>query len=389
MPKTVDTALTIFAQREEFERLTAREILVRLTDFEQRTPQIVRDAVSASLAARDADEDSGFEARYRKALGRILDQMELYGLQVQRLHYPLQPAIVTLQLAGGRSGGAPQAADGFLDDLRPDRGRLLIAGEAGAGKSTLLQWAAVTAAYRRRRELSETRTDTNNLLNVFMHRLRIARSNRLSKMLPMNISEFISDVNMGFDIQAGSDISEGFSDKIRDAIERLASKQKLTVRPVTGALENIRMWAEDFDSSVKRLGSNDDWRTRLPLFLRLRDLEAGRLPESRLACFLSPLKHLGSPPEGFVERALDQGRCLILLDGVDEVDPGSRDALKQTIEDICSDYPAENYIVVTTRPEAAEEDWLKDLHFSEAIVEPFTAEQKETLIDQWYAAMSG
>ena len=78
----------------------------------------------------------------------------------------------------------------------------------------------------------------------------------------------------------------------------------------------------------------------------------------------------------------------MLLDGVDEVKPESRGALKKTIESLYKDYSSDNYIIVSSRPEAAEEGWLKDLGFREASVEPLAQEQKELLIDQWFVTMS-
>ena len=331
LPRTIDGALAILTRSKDFEGLAARELLGRLTDLNERIPQLVTDAVGASLAARDGDEDSGFEARYRKSLGDDLDWMELYGLNVQSLRYPLQPALVTLQLAGGRSGEA-RTAESVLDGLRPRRGRLLISGEAGAGKSTLLQWAAVTAAYRRKSDVDRERGGFGDGGDV-----------RWGD---------VDDLALKYDTGGG-----------RGAVHRKTGHD---------------------DGAAGNVDPKENWRTRLPLFLRLRDLEAGVLPETGLGCFFSPLSHLGAPPPGFVERALERGRCLILLDGVDEVEPKSRAALKRTIERICRDYPSRNYFVVTTRPEAAEEGWLADLDFTEAAVEPFTSAQKELLIDKWY-----
>ena len=336
LPRMIDAALAILARREDFEGLTARELLGRLTALNKRIPQLVTDAVGVSLAARDGDEDSGFEARYRRSLGADLDWMELYGLNVPSFRYPLQPALVTLQLAGGGSGEA-RTAESVLDGLRPRRGRLLISGEAGAGKSTLLQWAAVTAAYRRKSDVDRERGGFGD----------------------------------------GGDVRWGDVDDL--ALKYDTGGDRGAVYRKTG----------HGDSAAGNVDPKENWRTRLPLFLRLRDLEAGALPESGLGCFFSPLKHLGAPPPGFVERALTRGRCLILLDGVDEVEPESRAALKRTIERICRDYPSRNYFVITTRPEAAKEGWLADLDFTEAAVEPLTSAQKELLIDKWHEARTG
>ena len=161
LPKVIDAALAIVSQRRDFHRLAAREILIRLSDLDRQVPQLIRDNVNAALAARGADQHKEFEVRYRQALGRILNRMELLGLQQQGVEYPLEPAFVTLQLAGGRRVEPAKSANAMLDSLSSNRGRLLIVGEAGAGKSTLLQWAGVTAAYQRRRERGEEIVSSN------------------------------------------------------------------------------------------------------------------------------------------------------------------------------------------------------------------------------------
>ena len=344
LPKAVDASLAIFSQHEEFSQLASREILIRLTDLRDDIAQIVRDVISAARAAEASGGDIAFETRYRKALGHSLNRLELFGIQDKRIEYPLQLAFVALRLSSDEMDEVPAGANAVLDGLSPGRGRLLITGEAGAGKSTLLQWVAITAAYNRYQ----------------LSRRRFAKTT----------SDYLEDYS-----EAAKNLSSSFLGNYTADLNKKSERHTEPEREMI--TESVR------DNSPQYYVK---WIDKVPFFLRLRDLESGRLPRSGLNCFLDPLAILGTPPENFVAHTLEAGKGLILLDGVDEVEPVSRRTLKRTIDDLCSNYSNENYILVTTRPEAAEEGWLTDLGFREAGVEPLTSEQKDLLINQWFSA---
>ena len=77
----------------------------------------------------------------------------------------------------------------------------------------------------------------------------------------------------------------------------------------------------------KELSSvSENWRRKIPLFIRLRDCPAGRLPAANeLPSFLA--KHLPSAPLNWMTNILDSGRALVLFDGVDEIDKDQRPQL--------------------------------------------------------------
>ncbi len=80
------------------------------------------------------------------------------------------------------------------------------------------------------------------------------------------------------------------------------------------------------------------------------------------------------------EELLEEGRALLLLDGLDEVaDLDLRGRLFGIFRDACESWPGP--IVVASRPLLTQE--LKELGFAVATVEPFGKPEIETFIDHW------
>jgi hypothetical protein len=105
------------------------------------------------LLGQEGVRDAEFEQRYRNALIRHLDRVELFierqDVPIESREQELTVAYVTLELTRGRSGtgalgGVP--ADTLLDGLPEGPPRVLIVGPAGCGKTTLLRWIGLEAA---------------------------------------------------------------------------------------------------------------------------------------------------------------------------------------------------------------------------------------------------
>lgn len=108
-----------------------------------------------------------FETDYRLAVGRKLDELELFGVDIAsntNRRHRLSVAYVTLSVSAIKQKGIRTASDTNVDkakcadDLEDDDNllsvdvalqkskRLLVRGQAGSGKTTLLQWVAVKAS---------------------------------------------------------------------------------------------------------------------------------------------------------------------------------------------------------------------------------------------------
>jgi hypothetical protein len=92
----------------------------------------------------------------------------------------------------------------------------------------------------------------------------------------------------------------------------------------------------------------------------------------------------GREPSGWWERQLSRGRCLVLLDGLDEVArPGDRTAVADWVERQVSAH-RRNHFVVTSRPYGLPGSLADQADVY--VVRPFTAEQVQLFLDRWYLA---
>ena len=128
------------------------------------------------------------------------------------------------------------------------------------------------------------------------------------------------------------------------------------------------------------------WRKHIPFLVRLRDCEAGRLPDP--ADFPKMLSDgFGSPSADWLRSILRRrGKPLILFDGVDEIPSFRREDLYSAIQALVDAYQ-ENYFLVSSRPKAVPDGWLTRLGFREARINPMSAVDVARFIDHWHEAV--
>ena len=92
----------------------------------------------------------------------------------------------------------------------------------------------------------------------------------------------------------------------------------------------------------------------------------------------------GREPGGWWERQLSRGRCLVLLDGMDEVaSDDDRLAVAKWVERQVAAHPG-NHFVITARPYGLPDELAAQADVF--VVRPFTAEQVQLFLDRWYLA---
>ncbi len=125
------------------------------------------------------------------------------------------------------------------------------------------------------------------------------------------------------------------------------------------------------------------WNGRVPFVVKLRSHAERDLPgpEDLVA---GPLA--GLMPPGWAHRVLAAGRGVLLVDGVDEVPQGSREAVRDWLRGLLDVYPNLR-TVVTSRPAAADTRWLTAEGFRPVMLEPMTPENLRELVRQWHAAV--
>ncbi|MCP4535337.1 MAG: NACHT domain-containing protein, partial [Delftia sp.] len=138
----------------------------------------------------------------------------------------------------------------------------------------------------------------------------------------------------------------------------------------------------------ERLGLDEK---RLPILVplrRLRDALEGEDGVSTLPAYLSAYyAALGMRPgEDFFEKALRGGRCLVLLDGLDEVaDEDERRRVSEWVDGLVAVYPDNRY-VVTSRPPGYESAPLEH-GFTMLRVRDFTDVEIRRFADNWCLAV--
>ncbi|WP_159943249.1 NACHT domain-containing protein [Nocardiopsis sp. FR6] len=128
------------------------------------------------------------------------------------------------------------------------------------------------------------------------------------------------------------------------------------------------------------------WNGLVPFLVPLRQYVDRALPEPE-----EFVRHTGrhladQAPRGWVARVLAEGRAVVLVDGVDELPQGQREAARRWLRDLLSDFPDCRY-VVTTRPGAASETWLDADGFATAELQPLRDEDVRAFIRHWHGAV--
>jgi energy-coupling factor transporter ATP-binding protein EcfA2 len=129
-------------------------------------------------------------------------------------------------------------------------------------------------------------------------------------------------------------------------------------------------------------------KSRLPVLLALREHGAAIAaePSTRLPGLIrSAVQGVpGTEPDGWWDRQLEQGRCLVMLDGLDEV---AKDEDRQTVatwvEKQIATYPS-NHFVITSRPHGFPSLVIKQA--SVLAIRPFTSDQIARFLRRWYFA---
>lgn len=129
-----------------------------------------------------------------------------------------------------------------------------------------------------------------------------------------------------------------------------------------------------------------EWNGLTPILVKLRDYSGRRPPnpEAMLDGIAGPIT--GVMPRGWVERQLDAGRALLLIDGVDELLHRERQAVRDWLRKLLGQY-ARVRVVVTSRPVAAGADWLRREDFTALHLDRMTPPDLAAFVRQWHQAV--
>ena len=124
----------------------------------------------------------------------------------------------------------------------------------------------------------------------------------------------------------------------------------------------------------------------LPILMRMRDL--ARLGDISIFDYIQQFAEkslsVKKLPEGFFEYWLEDGRAVVLLDGLDEVAESSkRYDVVQRIENFLSQFH-HNRAIITSRPAGYKRDFFRTEEFPHYELQAFDDEKIEEFINRWY-----
>jgi HEAT repeat protein len=138
------------------------------------------------------------------------------------------------------------------------------------------------------------------------------------------------------------------------------------------------------NGKAEELGISD----RLPILIQIRELDRWAKSPGDILKFIrhyAESSHgVDGLPEGFFEHWLDNGKALILLDGLDEVaDPARRGDWVDCIDSFLGNY-GDNVAIVSSRPAGYRRDYFRMEEFPHYILQPFDDAKIDEFIDRWY-----
>ncbi|MGN9818718.1 NACHT domain-containing protein [Streptomyces sp. SD11] len=130
-----------------------------------------------------------------------------------------------------------------------------------------------------------------------------------------------------------------------------------------------------------------DWNGLTPVFVKLREYSGRPLPkkpEELLDGVAGTIT--GIMPKAWVERQLAEGKVLLLVDGVDELQGKERRSVREWLRGLLGTY-GDIRVVVTSRPTAAGVDWLRSEDFTALHLDRMTPPDLAAFVRRWHQAV--
>ncbi|MFD4750970.1 NACHT domain-containing protein [Streptomyces rubiginosohelvolus] len=128
-----------------------------------------------------------------------------------------------------------------------------------------------------------------------------------------------------------------------------------------------------------------DWNSLVPFMLPLRRYANTTLPNPSQFFPVVGTALSEEMPDRWVQRMMRSGRALVLIDGVDELPDDQRDEAREWLRSLVATYPDAIY-VITSRPAAAEVDWLGEDGFAVLDLLPMNQKDVEKFVEHWHDA---
>lgn len=186
----------------------------------------------------------------------------------------------------------------------------------------------------------------------------------------------------------------------RRAEDALAAARGLVIRGPAGSGKSTLMsWiafrcAADFLDRQSGKKQSGPWCGGVPLYVPLRTLsgsENGKPDVSKLTDYAFGDACADPAPTGWIRKVLEEGRGVLLLDGVDELSKGARKSFWDWLRELVRLYPRVRVYVTSRRFGSGDDepalDWSPPPHFNDAEIRDLTPEGVTVFVRKWYEGM--
>lgn len=184
-------------------------------------------------------------------------------------------------------------------------------------------------------------------------------------------------------------LSVNFGQKILGVSEALCTSSRLLIRGLAGSGKTTLLQWIAVQAAARSFGDDEleGWNECVPFFVRLRSCRSGKFPKPGQFPELVAPAIADTMPSDWVMERLRSGQAVVLIDGVDEVPEQHRRAATAWIQDLVGTFAKAKYIV-SSRPGAAADGWLRESGFDSAELQPMTLDRVEAFVDHWHAAVA-
>ncbi|MCL2731097.1 MAG: NACHT domain-containing protein [Actinomycetia bacterium] len=170
------------------------------------------------------------------------------------------------------------------------------------------------------------------------------------------------------------------------AEQALAGRDRVLLRGVAGSGKSTLVQWLAVAAARQDLGEHlGHLRDTVPYVLPLRTLaRRDRLPAPD--GFLGAVDVPMTAPDGWAEQVLREGRGLVLVDGLDEIDERARERVGDWLRGLLAAYPGNRWLV-TSRPSAVADAWLADEGFTELTLSPMNRADVQAFTARWHDAV--
>ncbi|MFE0425226.1 NACHT domain-containing protein [Streptomyces sp. NPDC058953] len=174
----------------------------------------------------------------------------------------------------------------------------------------------------------------------------------------------------------------------RRRVEQLIGRNPRTLlRGEAGAGKTTLVWRLAAHAACDTLPAElDELNGLIPFVVPMRSVRAhgSGFPAPDALAHAADLP-VGRAPDGWAERALEAGRALLLVDGLDELPQGDRDRARGWLTRLLARYP-DTRCLATVRPGAVEKDWLTAEGFGDLLLLPMSDEDIAAFVAAWHRA---